>query len=210
MSGKPMFKKYVTGIKQTLDAMSWDALEHLVNLLHNARISQRTVFVLGNGGSAATAQHLACDLNKNTRADALPSFRVISLCDNMAFFSAFSNDEGYENVFAGQLDNFVQTKDIVIAISASGNSANVLAAMKLAKEKGAYTVGWSGYDGGQLAQIVDFPIVVPSDCIEQIEDIHLMLEHMLTSALRAKTLETASVAVQSVSFRNNQPMTVVA
>lgn len=202
-----MFKEYVTEIKETLDAISWDSLDHLVNLLHCARISQKTIFVFGNGGSAATAQHLACDLNKNTRNDLLPPYRVMSLSDNMALFSAFANDEGYENVFAGPLDNFLQEKDIVIAISASGNSPNVLAAVELANEKGAYTVGWSGYDGGRLALMVDFPVVVPSQSIEQIEDIHLMLEHMLTSALRSKGLEPFDTTSQQPVCIKSQNVT---
>lgn len=113
-----------------------------------------------------------------------PRLRVMSLNDNMALFSAHSNDNGYEHVFAEQLATFVRPGDLVIAISASGNSPNVLNAVKLGRENGALTVGLCGYAGGRLAQLVDLSIIVPNYIIEQIEDIHLILEHMMTTALR--------------------------
>jgi D-sedoheptulose 7-phosphate isomerase len=102
----------------------------------------------------------------------------------MAFFSACANDYGYDTVFAEQLTNFIQPEDVVLAISASGNSANVLKAVQVARAGGAFTIGWSGYQGGKLAKMVDLPIVIPSDSIEQIEDIHLMMAHMVTVSVR--------------------------
>jgi D-sedoheptulose 7-phosphate isomerase len=113
-----------------------------------------------------------------------PRLRVQSLNDNMAFFSACANDYGYDSVFAEQLTNFIQPEDVVLAISASGNSANVLKAVQVARAGGAFTIGWSGYQGGKLAKMVDLPIVIPSDSIEQIEDIHLMMAHMVTVSVR--------------------------
>ena len=178
------YEKYVGGIKQTLDCLPWESIQHVVNLLHQARVDGRQVFVMGNGGSASTASHMACDLNKNTVAPDYPRFRVIALTDSMALFSACANDFSYEDVFAEQLINFIREGDIVVAISASGNSPNILKAVKLARMHKAITVGWSGYDGGKLAGLVDIPVVVPSHSIEQIEDIHLILEHMITAALR--------------------------
>ena len=178
------YEQYVIGVKRTLDCLPWESINQVVNLLHQARLDGRQVFVMGNGGSASTASHMACDLNKNTVAPGHPRFRVMALTDNMAFFSACANDFSYEDVFAEQLTNFVREGDIVVAISASGNSPNVLKAVKLAHSQKAITVGWSGYDGGKLARVVDLPVVVPSHSVEQIEDIHLMLEHMITAALR--------------------------
>ena len=102
----------------------------------------------------------------------------------MAFFSACANDYGYETVFAEQLANFLQPDDVVLAISASGNSANVLKAIQLARSCGAFTIGWSGYQGGKLAKLVDLSLVISSESIEQIEDMHLMVAHMVTVALR--------------------------
>lgn len=193
MAEKEMFmnayQQYVGDIQQTLEALPWPAIQRVVDLLHEARMQGKQVFVMGNGGSAATASHMACDLNKNTVAPDYPRFRVIALTDNMAIFSACANDFQYEDVFAEQLANFVQAGDVVVAISASGNSNNVLKAIKLARARRATTIGWSGYDGGKLAALVDVPVVIPSRSIEQIEDIHLILQHMVTVALRQATSE---------------------
>lgn len=146
------------------------------------------------GGSASTASHMACDLGKNTAVGDMPRLRVMSLNDNMALFSALSNDNGYARVFADQLAAFVNAGDVVIAISASGNSPNVLNAIRLAQARGALTIGWSGYAGGQLAQLVDLPLVVTNQVIEQIEDIHVMLEHMVTTGLRQAMLDHQAAA----------------
>lgn len=188
--------EYAAQVKQTLDHMPWQQFHQMVSLFHLARLECRHIFILGNGGSAATASHIACDLSKNTRvADApymsVPRMRVMSLNDNMSLFSAIANDEGYENVFAHQLENLLQEKDILLAISASGNSPNVLSAVKFARLYHARIVGWSGYDGGALAGLVDIPIVVPNWRIEQIEDVHMMMGHMLTAALRHKAQDDA-------------------
>ncbi len=175
---------YTLEVKYTLDRLALELVEEVVDCLHQARMNGQQVFVMGNGGSAATATHLACDLGKNTVSPHAPRFRAIALTDNMAVFSAIGNDLGYENVFAEQLANLIRPGDIVIAISASGNSPNVLKAVKLAKAHNARTIGWSGYEGGKLASLVDIPVVVPNFCIEQIEDIHMMLGHMVTMAVR--------------------------
>ena len=156
----------------------------VVDLLNSARVDGRQVFIMGNGGSASTATHMACDIAKNTAMPGQTRIKAISLNDNMAFFSALANDNGYENVFSEQLINLVQPGDIVLAISASGNSPNVLKAIETAKAHNAFTIGWSGYEGGKLSKIADLSLVVHNHCIEQIEDIHLMLEHMVVQALR--------------------------
>ena len=178
------FQEYTAELKHTLDNLPWDKMQQVVEVLHNARFTGKQVFVMGNGGSASTATHMACDLGKNTAMPGFPRLRILSLNDNMAFFSALANDNGYENVFSEQLLNLIQPGDIVLAISASGNSPNVLKAIQTAKEQGAYTIGWSGYEGGKLSTIADLSLVVRNHCIEQVEDIHLMLEHMLVHALR--------------------------
>jgi D-sedoheptulose 7-phosphate isomerase len=185
--------EYGTAIKETLDQLAWQEVQKVVMVLHQAWLANSHVFIMGNGGSAATASHLACDLGKNTAVADLPRLRVMALNDNMAWFSAHANDNGYENVFAEQLCNFVRERDVVIAISASGNSANVLKAVERARLLGAFTIGWSGYAGGRLAQIVDISVIVPNHCIEQIEDIHLMLGHIVTTELRQHMRDFASV-----------------
>jgi D-sedoheptulose 7-phosphate isomerase len=179
------YHHYTAALQQTLDLLPWGLIDEMVGHLHHARLSGKQIFILGNGGSAATASHFACDLGKNIVVPNLPRLRVHSLTDNMPFFSACANDYGYESVFVEQLANFMQRDDILIAISASGNSPNVLKAVAFAQSCAAFTIGWSGYQGGQLARLVDLAIVIDNDSIEQIEDIHLILAHMVTVALRA-------------------------
>lgn len=195
------FRSYIQDIQQTIDLLPVDAIEAAVTRMHQARLDHQQIFVMGNGGSAATASHMACDLGKNTVATNYPRIRIHALTDNMPFFSAYGNDCGYETVFAEQLATYVDANDVVVAISASGNSANVLNAVELAQKKHAYTIGWSGYDGGKLATMVDLPIVVPCHNIEQIEDIHMMLSHMMTMGLRnavQKPMPFASNGTKSV------------
>lgn len=178
------YKRYVEEIKETLDNLPWEAIRDTISILHYARLSDKQVFIIGNGGSASTASHMACDLAKQTFVKGLPRFRAIALTDNMALFSAYANDNGYENVFTEQLASYVRKGDIVIGISGSGNSLNIIKAIELAKKMGAVTIGWTGFEGGQLAKIVDISVNVPNHCQEQIEDIHLMLDHMMVTALR--------------------------
>jgi D-sedoheptulose 7-phosphate isomerase len=170
-------------MKDTIDALPMDKINAVIDLLHQARQDDRQVFIMGNGGSASTATHFVCDLAKNTRRPGWPHFRVIGLTDNMAIFSAYANDEGYENVFSSQLANLVRTGDIVIGISASGNSGNVLKGIESAKRAGAVTVGFTGYSGGKLGGMVDYHLNVPSTRIEIVEDLHLAMEHMMCNTL---------------------------
>ncbi len=175
---------YILDLQNTLKLLPTGRIQEAIDLLIEARTERRQVFIMGNGGSASTASHFVCDLAKNTRNPQLPNFRVIGLTDNMAIFSALANDEGYENVFAQQLASFVEADDIVIGISASGNSANVLNAIELGNRMGARTIGMTGFDGGRLRKMVDVDIHIPSDCIEHVEDIHLMLEHLICKAIK--------------------------
>ncbi|MBV7330033.1 SIS domain-containing protein [Chloroflexi bacterium TSY] len=196
------YQQYCIELKQSLDLLPWNTIHETVCLLHEARIDQRHVFIIGNGGSASTASHMACDLGKNTQVSDIPGFRVLSLTDNNATITAYANDCGYENVFANQLASFVQPNDILVAISASGNSANILNAVKLAQSRKAMTVGWSGYDGGELAKLVDLPLVINNYCIEQIEDIHLMLAHIVTQSLRQAGTSNGVVMNPSVNVHS--------
>lgn len=175
---------YVTTLQESINRLPADMIVKVIDLLHSARLAGRQIFIMGNGGSASTATHFVCDLAKNTRKEGWPPYKVIGLSDNMAIFSAYANDEGYESVFAQQLANLVMPEDIVIGISASGNSKNVLNAMMFAKSQNATTIGFTGFDGGRLASMVDINIHVNSNIIEHVEDIHLMLEHMIVKALR--------------------------
>ena len=177
---------YITLLQQTIDQLPKDKIVRVIDLLYSARFSGRQVFIMGNGGSASTASHFVCDLSKNTRRDGWPRYKVIGLSDNMAVFSAYANDEGYENVFCEQLANLLLPDDIVIAISASGNSKNVVNAIQYAKDQNAFTIGFTGFDGGILGTLVDINLHINSDIIEHVEDLHLVLEHMIIKSLKER------------------------
>lgn len=178
---------YFDEMKSAFDRIDREPIREAIDVLHQARLDGRQVFIMGNGGSASTASHMVCDLAKNTRHADWPHYKVIGLADNMAILSAYGNDDGYENVFRLQLANLLNPGDVVVAISTSGNSPNVLRAVELANEVGATIIGMTGFGAGKLGGMVDVHLHVPSDCIEQVEDIHLMLEHLITKALRDMT-----------------------
>jgi D-sedoheptulose 7-phosphate isomerase len=177
-------QNYISTLHQTIDQLPQELIAKVINILQSARMRGSQVFIMGNGGSASTASHFVCDLAKNTRNAGLPHYRAIGLTDNMAIFSAYANDEGYENVFAKQLANLIQPGDVVIGISASGNSQNVLNAIEEARRESVTTIAFTGYDGGRLGKMVDVNIHVKSNIIEHVEDIHLMLEHMIVKAIK--------------------------
>lgn len=192
--------KYIDDLQQTLVRLPQEPIREAIMVLHGARLAGHQVFVVGNGGSASTASHFACDLAKNTRKQGWPHFRVLAFTDNMALMTAYANDEGYENVFSQQLACFVQPADVVIGISTSGNSPNVLSAIELANQMEATTIGFTGYDGGRLGSMVDIDLHVPSTCIEQVEDIHLMFEHLICTALRQLLVQESPLSIQEPSL----------
>ena len=179
-------------LASTIQAMPFDMLTKAAELLLDCYRRGSTVFMLGNGGSAATASHFACDLAKGTQVIGLPAFRVISLSDNVPLMTAWANDTNYERIFAEQLATLIRPDDIVIAISASGNSPNILAAARMAQQSGAITLALTGQDGGKLSRLADFTILVPSQSIEQVEDAHLVIAHSLCVVLREQ-LRTEAV-----------------
>jgi D-sedoheptulose 7-phosphate isomerase len=183
-----LLNSYMTGLRGALETVPLSLVEDVITILQQARICGQQVFIMGNGGSASTASHFVCDLAKNTRHDGWPNFRVIGLTDNMAIFSAYANDEGYENVFSNQLNNLIRPRDVIIAISGSGNSRNVIKAVELANSVGALTIGFTGMSGGKLKEIAHMAVHIPCDSIEQVEDIHLVLEHMICNAIKRMEL----------------------
>lgn len=191
---------YIHVLQQTLDILPKGLIAQVIDILQHARISGKQVFIMGNGGSASTASHFVCDLAKNTRTEGIPHYRVIGLTDNMAIFSAYANDEGYENVFAQQLANLIKPEDVVIGISASGNSPNVLNAMVEAKKYNATTIAFTGFDGGRLGQMVKFNIHVNSNIIEHVEDIHLILEHMIVKAIKEQARPDVNITTLSAKL----------
>jgi len=141
------------------------------------------IFIIGNGGSAATASHMMNDINKFTRVEGQPRFRAIALTDNVPWLTAVGNDQSYNEIFAEPLKNLLNPGDTVIAISASGNSPNIIAAVDYALAHGATVIGFCGRPGGQLAQKAHHKIIIPADRIGQQEDGHMILDHVLSLAL---------------------------
>jgi len=177
-------QQYIKQLQSTLGILPLESIFDVIQLLHEARLREQQVFVMGNGGSASTASHIVCDLAKNTKIDGVPHFRIFEITDNTAVFSAYANDEGYENAFALHLANFVRPKDVVIGISTSGNSPNVLRAIELGNLEGAQTISFTGFDGGKLRSLSTMNVHIPSSWIEQVEDVHLILGHIMCTALR--------------------------
>jgi D-sedoheptulose 7-phosphate isomerase len=196
-------QNYISVLQQTMDQLRGQSIADVIRVLQHARMQGNQVFIMGNGGSASTASHFVCDLAKNTRREGLPHFRVIGLTDNMAILSAYANDEGYENVFSQQLANLIQPGNVVIAISASGNSKNVINAIEEAQKQHATTIGFTGFDGGRLGQMVNINIHVKSNIIEHVEDIHLMLEHMIVKAIKEQFQPIADIATSIVNLTAN-------
>ncbi len=176
---------YVADMRATLCNLPLDTIERVVRLLREARSHRRRVFLFGNGGSAATASHLACDLAKGANTNGHPRLRALALTDNMPLISAWANDTDYEYIFAQQLQDHIEPGDVAIGISGSGRSPNVLNGIRAARAAGAVTVGLTGCGGGFLKDLADICIIVPDSNIDKVEDIHLMLGHVITSCLRA-------------------------
>jgi D-sedoheptulose 7-phosphate isomerase len=191
---------YLAQLQETIAKLPAELIDQVINVLLDNVRSGGKVFICGNGGSASTASHFACDLAKNTVVSGAPKFRVIALTDNMALMTAWANDTAYDNVFAAQLDPLVQAGDVVIGISCSGNSKNVINAMDIAHQHGATTIVFTGDDGGRLKNIVDWCIQVPNPRIEQQEDIHLVLEHCICAAVRDRLVQEYSVIPSQVRF----------
>lgn len=187
-------EEYFDGIHRALTALPRNTLLQVIAQIEAAARDGHTIFLCGNGGSAATASHFACDLAKGTRRPGAPMVRVVALTDNVPLLTAWANDTEYRYVFAEQLRPLVQPGDLLIAISGSGNSPNVLEAVRVAREAGAFTIGLTGFQGGKLRELVDLCLIVPNTCMEQIEDIHLILQHTITTVLR-RTWENALAAV---------------
>lgn len=177
--------EYLTRLKQVIDAFDLKAFDQTVRVILDAYHQQSHIFIMGNGGSGATASHLACDINKGCCIDLDKKFRMLCLNDNMPTMLALANDISYEAVFEEQIKNFFRPGDVVIGISGSGNSENVLRAISYAAANGGKTIGWSGFGGGKLAETVDLAFVVNSDDMQQVEDAHMVVAHMIMQSVHA-------------------------
>ena len=177
--------RYASYIAELLDQLDYAAIDRVGGLLEAARLHGRTIFIVGNGGSAATASHLACDLALGPRGLGGKAYRAISLSDNNALLTAAGNDVGYETVFSEQLKTLLAPDDVVLAISASGNSPNIIEAVEYANRVGAMTIALTGFDGGRLRHVAReyIHIATPKGDYGPVEDLHLMVNHLISSYL---------------------------
>jgi len=185
---KNIAQDYLEDLKKTIDSIDVGEIEKIARVLLKAYKTGRRVFILGNGGSASTASHMACDLGKGTLKNVYNPkenrFQVISLTDNVATMTAFANDLSFDDMFVQQLHNLVGKGDVVIGISGSGNTPNVIKALIYAKSQGAVTVGLLGFGtGGKARDLVDYQITIKSSNYGIVEDLHLVLDHILTTCL---------------------------
>ncbi|NOX97503.1 MAG: SIS domain-containing protein [Nitrospirae bacterium] len=179
-----LIKRYISQIGAVVNHLPAEQIQGIIQLLLEAYQEQKSIFIMGNGGSAATASHFANDLAKGTHVPGRKRFRVIALTDNVPLMTAWGNDSSYEDIFVEQLRNLHHGRALVIGISASGNSENVLKALRFAREEGGITIGLTGFDGGKLKEVTDECFIVPSHSMAQVEDAHLILEHLICTVLK--------------------------
>jgi len=179
------YRAYCDHLYQLLQSLDYDAVAGVVDCFLNARQDGNKIFFAGNGGSAATSSHFAQDLAEVGRKVGLRGFKTLSLTDNVSAISAIGNDYGYEEIFTKQMAELFCRGDVLVSISASGNSPNVVKATKYAKELGGKTIALVGFDGGQMKSLCDHVIHVKSPAKEYgpVEDIHMVIDHMITSYL---------------------------
>jgi len=180
----PYIQWYLDEVSHILHQLPQDQIIQIVDILKQARLARKHIFLIGNGGSAGTASHFANDLLKSTVAEDKPRIKVIALTDNIPVMLAYANDCGYETIFAEQLDALADSGDVLVAFSGSGRSPNVIRALDLARERGLTTVGFTGQDGGEMQGRCDVCLVAPCQPMEQIEDVHVVLTHLIYSAIR--------------------------
>lgn len=179
---------YLREISRCLESLPPEGVTRFLEAVERTYEDDRQMYIIGNGGSAATASHMACDLAKNVypavSISPVRRFRVTSLTDNVALITALANDCGYERVFSEQLTNVLQKDDLVVAISASGNSPNVVEAIALARKRGARTAALLGFDGGVVKDMVDVALVIDSHDYGHVEDLHMVLNHLMAAWMR--------------------------
>lgn len=169
---------YLTAHKRAIDLLDREQIQAFLDLMIDALENEKNIYIFGNGGSAAAASHFAVDINKGASFGAEKRFRVIPLTDNIPTITAYANDISYNDVFVEPLRNLVKVGELVIAISGSGNSENVIRAVTLAKETGAKVVGITGYSGGRLKPLSDVPLHLPMDDMQLAEDMQAVLTHL--------------------------------
>ena len=182
-----LIKSYLQEMVDILQRMPVEEIDKAVSILNEVRENGKTIYLVGNGGSGATASHFANDIVKNTIQEGRPRVKCVALTDNMPIIMAIANDMDYSLIFIEQLRPLAQPGDVLIGFSGSGNSPNVIKAMEWAKENGMATIALGGRDGGKIKLMADVSIIAPTDSMAQLEDVHLMVTHMLFLSMMGDT-----------------------
>lgn len=196
---------YLTELRTILDKLPLDQVAKAADILFDCYRAEGTVFMFGNGGSSALASHLAADLGKGTHIPgpkelaSVKRMKVIAVADNTPMVTAWANDTHYDEVFSGQIENFLRPGDVAFGISGSGNSPNVLRALELASTMGATTVGLVGSGGGKMKDLLDCAVIVPSHSMQHVEDMHIVIGHLIFLDLRSRMIALAGVNSQPAS-----------
>ncbi|MGH7797791.1 MAG: D-sedoheptulose-7-phosphate isomerase [Candidatus Binatia bacterium] len=196
---KQLAVTFLREFEELLQRVNLDAIERVYQILRGARDRGATVYLAGNGGSAATAAHWVNDLGKGAKESRRLPLRVMSLSDNVSWLTALANDEGYERVFAGQLENFAKANDVLVVLSASGNSPNLLRAVEMARARKLKTIGFLGFDGGVLKDMVDEVLLLPTrkGAYGLVESGHDLFCHILTACLAADRAAAENVPARA-------------
>ncbi|MCR9206493.1 MAG: SIS domain-containing protein [Halobacteriovoraceae bacterium] len=183
-------RSYFNYLSVLMDKMDPEQIAQFIEMVEYCRQKGNTIYFIGNGGSAATASHFANDLQIGARCN--PPIKAVALTDNNAIITAIGNDFGYENIFTKQMEKLMKPEDVLVAISASGNSPNIVNAVKMAKDMGAKVIGLSGFDGGYLRELADVKVHVPSNKGEYgpVEDLHMIIDHLIGTYLMISTKES--------------------
>ena len=176
-------KKYLSRLKNALDGINHDVIREIIETLENSTVNKARIYIIGNGGSSATAAHMVNDLGAGLRRRDIINFNVTSLDDNGPVVSAIANDIGYENIFYMQMKGLLNPNDVIIAMSCSGDSPNIIKAVDYAKELGCVIIGLTGFEGGYLRKVSDvsFHVDAPKDDYGLVEDLHMILDHIIYS-----------------------------
>jgi D-sedoheptulose 7-phosphate isomerase len=182
--------EYFASLQAVLAHVDLNVIDQITQAIWQNYEQGGTLYIFGNGGSAALASHLACDFGKGTVTAGRQRFRTISLSDNVPLMTALANDLAYEDIFSEQLADLAKKGDAVLAISGSGNSPNVVKGLEMARKMGLRTLGVTGYSGGRVKPLSDLCFVVPSDNMQHIEDIHLAATHAIFRAIRHRMAQS--------------------
>lgn len=182
-------KDYFSQLNSVLDSLDAQALQQMGGLLRAAYLDGKNIFILGNGGSAACATHWVCDFNKGVNVPGRPRAKVVSLSDNTGIVTALGNDISYDEIFAYQLENFCEPGDVVLALSVSGNSPNLVRGLECAASHGCKTAAIIGDYNGKIGGMADVCLTIPSRNYGVVEDVHLILNHVFSQCLKMENQE---------------------